>query len=269
MAQNLIRFFEKILGKERAHYLRLVGMFVRRELKVKYRGTFLGYIWSMLNPLLFMVILSAVLGRFVNNIPHYNIYILCGILFWNFTTLTIMIGTNSIAANGGLLKKIKVPIWVFPMVPAGTALTNFILALLPFGIVCLIKDAIPPWQIVFLPLIMGVYAIFLYGLTLIFASLNVFFRDVSHVLEPVMQLGMYATPILYARETLPADGLARTLLAYNPFTYFVETVRGVMFTGPDRPDLFHVQTICLLSISSLSLGLFFYKKCKPKIVFHL
>ncbi|RYZ81134.1 MAG: ABC transporter permease, partial [Proteobacteria bacterium] len=92
--------------KARLHYLSLVSLLVRRELKVKYRGTFLGYIWSMLNPLLTMLIITLVFKHFNKGTPDYNLFVLSGILCWNLASQTIILGTQAIVAAQGLLKKV-------------------------------------------------------------------------------------------------------------------------------------------------------------------
>lgn len=260
---------KRLIGPQRWHYLSLVFLLTKRELKVKYRGTFLGYLWSMVNPLLFMTILSVVLGGFVKNIPNYSIYLLSGILFWNFATISISIGTNSIVQNAPLIKKVKIPYWIFPFVPLGTALTNFALALVPFFAISLIKGVSPPFKIIFLPILLFFFFLFLFGVSLALSSLNVFFRDISHVLEPVLQILFYATPIIYSRSVPGIHDKAANILKFNPFMYFIEFGRSLLFNSPDVITNLHYILIPLLSFSSLLIGAIVYKKSKKKIIFNL
>ena len=253
---------------ERFKYLRVVFLLVKRDLKVKYRGSFLGYMWSMLNPLLFMLIISFVFSKFMKDIPNYSLYVLSGILFWNMANLALIGGTHSIAANAHLIRKIKLPIWVFPCVPLGTAFMNFVLSLAPFCAVMLWTGHIPNWKIVFLPALLGLYAIFLLGVSLTLATLNVFFRDVGHVLEPLLQITFYATPIIYDRShsSLPAE--FKNILSLNPFTHFIEAARAILLGTLEQPIVVAGQLIFFAGLS-LSIGTYCFKKAKSKFIFNL
>ncbi len=255
----LSRFFTPA----RKHYLAIVVMLVRRELKVKYRGTMLGYLWSMLNPLLFMVIISVVFSHLVKGIENYSIFVLAGILFWNMVSMSIVAGTGSIVANANLIQKVRMPLWVFPLVPLGSSLMNMALALIPYTIICLVLNVGVTWQLGLLPLILVLTAMFLAGITLCLASLNVFFRDVSHVLEPLMTLAFYATPVIYDRGVLP-EKISR-LLGFNPFVHYIEAFRAIIFPGVRPVSATDLTILACLSIVSLIGGSLIYKKAKRKI----
>ncbi len=253
---------------ERFKYIRVVSLLVKRDLKVKYRGSFLGYLWSMLNPLLFMLIISFVFSKFMKDIPNYNLYVLSGILFWNMANLALVGGTHSIAANAHLIRKIKLPIWVFPCVPLGTAFVNFVLSLVPFCVVMLWTGHVPGWKIAFLPFVLFLYAIFLLGISLTLSTLNVFFRDVGHVLEPILQITFYATPIIYDRShsSLPAE--FKNILSLNPFTHFIEAARAIMVGNLEQPFVV-AGVLMLVASSSLAVGTFCFKKAKSRFIFNL
>lgn len=258
----------KIALKQRLHYAELVMMLVKRELKVKYRGSILGYLWSMLNPLLFMVIISIVFSFLIKGIENYNLFVLSGILFWNMVTLTLNLGTTSIVRNAALLQKVRIPIWVFPLVPAGLGITNFLLSLVPYLCVFLWSGrAIPP-QFWLAPVIFVLALVFLSGISLTLSTVNVFFRDVAHVLEPLLTLLFYATPVIFNRhgDNIPAK--IKQLLGLNPFTHFIEAFRATIFGG-DWISLQDFGVLVLLSGLSLSLGAWTYKSQKYKIIFNL
>ncbi|MBI2602723.1 MAG: ABC transporter permease [Deltaproteobacteria bacterium] len=246
----------------------LLKLLVHRELKLKYRGSVLGYLWSMLNPLFFMIIISLVFSRLIRGIENYDIFVLSGILFWNMTAHSLTGGTSSFVNNAGLLMKVKTPIWVFALVPLGSALTNLVLALIPYTIFVLFKGVMIPWTVVFLPVVLFLYALFLAGLSLVLSTMNVFFRDVAHVLEPLIQLAFYATPIIYDRQHPMIPESIRMIIGLNPFTQFVEMFRQTIF----RFDAFHYHfliSISVLAVISLALGLTVFQKKRAMIAFKL
>lgn len=265
----ILEFAKRRIGPTRLHYLTIVWMLVRRDLKVKYRGTVLGYLWSMLNPLLFMITISLVFSHLVKGIAHYNIYVLSGILFWNMVSMSIVGGTGSLVANAHLIQKIRVPMWVFPLVPLGSSLTNLALAMIPFLLVSLVSSVGFSSQVWLLPFVLFVIAVFLLGIALGLSSLNVFFRDVAHVLEPVMTLLFYATPIIYDRQAASMPENISRLLGLNPFVHFVEAFRSVVFSG--APSLSWGKGVLLIAMAGTSMGIggMIYKRVRTKISLNL
>jgi ABC-type polysaccharide/polyol phosphate export permease len=222
----------------------------------------------MVNPLLFMFLVSAVFGRIVNDIPNYNLYVLSGLLAWNMGSIAIVLGTQSIVLNAHLLRKVRLPMWVFPLVPLGASSTNFVLSLVPFSFLYAWSGVAPTFAMLALPVVLVLYALFITGLSLALSTLNVFFRDVGHVLEPVMQLTFYASPIIYARDAMAMPEGVRTLLAFNPFVHYIEAFRSCLVLG-QLPSLAAFATLTALAGLSLSVGGFIYKKGKRKIIFNI
>jgi ABC-type polysaccharide/polyol phosphate export permease len=258
----------KAIVKQRLHYLELVSLLVRRELKVKYRGSLLGYLWSMLNPLLFMVIISVVFSFLMRGIENYNLYVLSGILFWNMVTLGLNLGTTSIVRNTPLLQKIRIPIWVFPVVPAGLGVTNFLLSLVPYFLVFTFSGRPWPDQIWLAPFVVAMILIFLASMAVTLATANVFFRDISHVLEPLLTLAFYGTPIIYDRHASNIPEKIRELLALNPMTHFVEAYRATVFGG-SSVNWSELGIIAMFTAGSVTLAAITYKSNKNKIIYNL
>jgi ABC-type polysaccharide/polyol phosphate export permease len=267
---NLTRYLPvnlRISIEERFHYLSLVAMLVRRELKVKYRGAILGYAWSMLNPLLTMLVITMVFGHLTRGIPNYNLFVLSGVLTWNVTTQTITLGTQAIVGAQGLLKKVKLPIWIFPMVPLGSSATNFALSLIPYTIFFMFSDLpLPADFLLFLPVFLTFVA-FLCGVSLLLSCLNVFFRDVGHTLDPIMALFFYASPIIYDRHSDMIPENIALLLGFNPFTHFIEAMRVALYGG--QLTLKKYAIIFSLACLALGVGILTYKKVKTKILYNL
>mgnify|MGYP006275174901 CR=1 FL=1 len=253
----------------RLHYLDLVIMLVRRELKVKYRGSVLGYVWSMINPLLFMVIISVVFSFLMRGIENYNLYVLSGILFWNMVTLSLSVGSMSIVRNGPLMMKVRVPAWIFPVVPAGVAVTNFVLSILPYTIVYGFSGRPVPDQVWLAPFLFVLTLVFLAGLAITLSVVNVFFRDVSHVIDPLLMLTFYATPVIYDRGAPEVPEAGRWLLGLNPFTHFIEAFRAAMFGGAYHVTPLDMARLFVMAVASMAIGLWIYKLNVKKLIFYV
>ena len=250
------------------HYVALITLLIRRELKVKYRGSTLGYLWSMLNPLLFMVIISVVFSFIMRGIENYNLFVLSGILFWNMVTLSLNLGATAIVRNASLLQKVRIPIWVFPVVPAGLGVTNFMLSLLPYFVVYAFSGRAWPAQLWLFPFILVLTLVFLTSLSIILSTMNVFFRDVAHVMEPLLTLLFYGTPIIYDRHGANFPAKAQDLLILNPFTHFVEAYRATIFGG-QTVTMSELEVICLLTVLSVGIATWTYKRSKNQIIYNL
>lgn len=271
-AGNAFSTATKVLGKvmspATAHYLLVVAILVRRDLKVKYRGSLLGYAWSMLNPLLFMLILTMVFSHLVRGIEHYHLYVLSSMLLWTMGNTAISMGTQSISSNALILRKIKMPVWVFPCVPLGSSFQNLILALFPYLVIHIGTGLSFKAELIAAPLVLFAFCIFVCGISLTLSSLNVFFRDVGHVMEPVMALLFYATPVFYSRTQPEFSERIQNLLALNPFTHFLEAWRACWLPAY---SLNYSQLLICIACSALSatIGASVYKISKSKIIFKL
>jgi ABC-type polysaccharide/polyol phosphate export permease len=253
--------------RSRRIWIDLVALLVQRDLRVRYRGSFLGYMWSMMNPLLYMGILSFVFSHLMKfTIPHFPLFILCGILTWNLFHQSMIIGTNSIVANGALLRKVKVPSSLFPAASVCSVLVNFVLALIPYVIIGLVRGFSFSWAVLQLPVVMVALVIFTFGLVLATASMNVKFRDVSHTLDPLLQFLFYGTPVVYPITALPERYQA--ILWLNPLAHFVNAMRQVLFDGSFL-DLGTVLTIYGLAGAALAFGAFVYSKMRDEFIFYV
>ena len=256
------------MNAELKRNLSLVRQLVMRDLAVKYRGSLLGYLWSMLNPLLFMMILSFVFGHFMKGIPDYNLFILSGILAWNMGSQSISMSTHALVNNAGLLRKVRVDHWVFQLVPVCTSFVNFVLALAPFTFIYWHSHRPVSAEIVYLPVVLILYVIFLLGIGLVLGTLNVFFRDVGHMLEPVLQLCFYATPIIYDRNSSNIPRWAAELLSFNPFTHYIEASKACLYGGQGSLSHSFLQMI-LFSFLSIVLGVLVHLRARTRFAFRL
>jgi ABC-type polysaccharide/polyol phosphate export permease len=247
---------------------RLFALLVRRDLKIKYRGSFLGYLWSMLNPLLFMVVLSLVFSKLVRGVEHYELYVLSGILFWNMTSFTLISGTHSFVSNAPLLRKIRLPYWLFALVPLGTAGMNLLLALVPYTALLIWQGVDVPPTIVLAPVVVALYGVFLAGVSLFLATANAFFRDVAHVIEPVLQLTFYATPVIYSLDNAAIPEAVRHLLSLNPTSIFLGLFRSTVY-APNPPEAWQLLYAALAVVVSCLAGCVAYKLNRNALAFRI
>lgn len=240
---------------------------VKRDLKVRYRGSMLGYAWSMLNPLLSMTILAAIFSHVVKiETEHYPLYVLSGLIAWNMFAQSVGAGVHSIVNNSFILRKVAVPSWVFPTASISSAVVNSVLALLPYGLISLFLKHPLSLTLIQLPLIFVLYFLFIHGVVMILSSLNVLFRDVGHVVEPVLQILFYGSPVLYAANVVPEK--IRELLILNPVAHFIEAVRAALYSGQwlSAQQLF---ILTLLALLSPLLGRLVYQRTRDGFIYAL
>ena len=224
----------------------LIITLVSRELKARYRGTALGFFWSLINPLLLLGVYSVVFGiilpnstgRIVNiNIRgiNYTIFLFTGILPWIWFTSSILDASNVLYIHGNLIKKIRFPLEVLPIMNVLTNLMHFLLAI-PI-LLCFIlffgKGVyLTPW-ILFLPVALFVQIIFTTGLCFLVSALTVHFKDLKDILSNLLTLWFFATPVIYPFMTpqIQNSRPLRLLLALNPMTHIIEAYHYTFFFG--------------------------------------
>ncbi len=249
------------------HWFSVVGLLVKRDLKVRYRGSILGYLWSMLNPLLMMGILSIVFSYAMRvQVESYPAYVLSGIVAWNLFAQSINLGVNCFLDNSSLMKKVRMPAWVFPTAIVSSASIHAFLALIPYLVLAHFLSVQLGWAFLQLPIVFGLFYIFIEGIVLVTASLNVFFRDIGHVVEPILQIVFYATPIIYPFEMIP-DKWA-FVLKLNPLYYFMEGFRACLYSE-ELLSVTSLLMMCGLALFSLMIGLFVFARSRDKFLYYI
>ncbi len=188
-------------------YRDLILTLVARELKVRYRRSTIGFLWTMLQPLLMMGVYDLVFSNlFKAPIPDYAIYALAGILFWNFFSQSIVSSMNSLRGNAQLLQKLPVPKAVFPLATVLSGLLNLLFALVPMLLILLITRHALSWSLLFLPVSILLAGVFTLGAGLLLSPLAVFFHDVVELIGVLLTLLMYLTPLFYRMQDTPREG---------------------------------------------------------------
>lgn len=238
-------------------YRELILNFVLRDVKEKYQGTLLGYLWALIMPLptmaVFVLVFTYVLPV---KIPNYPLYLLIGILAWNNLFVSLSDSTWSIRRGGELLRKICIPSEVFPISAVITNLVTLclsILLLVPFLVIYRISPTCNLW---FLPMIILWQALFCCGLGMILALAHVRFRDMGPLVETLLGMWFYATPVFYATDLMSEK--ARMLYYLNPTAVMVDLYRwSILSNAP--PSLFHLLVWAVITTALLVVGFWSYK----------
>ena len=209
----------------------LLSELVRTDFKLRYQGSVLGYAWSLLRPLLLFLILYIVFVKFLkidrgSGIQHFPIYLLLGIVLWNFFNELTFQGLGAIVGRGDLIRKIKIPRWIIILSSSLSALINLALNLMVVGIFMIINQVEIMSSILWLPLILLQIYILSLGLSLFLSAAFVKYRDVSYIWEVLMQAAFYLTPILYPISMITNETFKK-LLFMNPMAQAIQDARYV------------------------------------------
>lgn len=247
----------------------LLQNLVVKELKVRYRNSILGFFWSLLNPLLVMIIFNVIFGQvFRLGIKNFPIYLLSGLLAWNFFNLSVSGATGSVVGNSALVKKVSFPREILPLSVVLANLVNFLLELIVlFGF--LIYYRVPFFlYIPALAVIVILQTVFVSGLALMLSAANTYFRDIQYIVSVLVMTLFYLTPIIYNTEMIEKMSITKTypiiLIIYkaNPITAFTEMYHSVLY-GAQMPGLDYFLYALVGSLISLFFGAWVFRRLKP------
>lgn len=212
-------------------YRALVWALVCRHLSARYRGSVLGFFWSFLNPLCLIAVYALVFRYYMRftQVENYTLFLFSGLLPWIWFSSGLLGATSSIASGGNLITKALFPPHVLPTVEVITNLANFLFALPLIIIFMLISGGLPTASLLALPFVILVEFFFLLGLSLAFSALNVYYRDIQHILGNLLTLWFFLCPIIYPAESIP-ERLRFTLLI-NPIAVFTQMYQGIFVHG--------------------------------------
>lgn len=205
----------------------LLAELVRTDFKLRYQGSLLGYAWSLLKPLLLFVILYIVFVHFLNigkDVPHFPVYLLLGIVLWNFFTEMTSQSLSSIVGRGDLIRKIRISRWIIVFASSLSAFINLLLNLVVVTVFAFINNVEFSYTVLLLPIFIAEIYIFALGLSLFLAAAYVKFRDISYIWEVVLQAGFYATPIIYPLSMITNE-LVQKLLLLSPIAQAIQSAR--------------------------------------------
>ncbi len=248
-------------------YRSLVYNLTSRELKARYKSSVLGFVWSLLNPLAMMLVFTVVFSVLAPNktIERYPIFLLCGLLAWNFFSASVMSGTNSIIANSGLVKKMYFPREVLPIATVLANLVNFLLSLVVlFGVLIVFRSNLSPW-LWELPIVILIQTVFTIGVVLLLSTIQVYYRDTMLMLDVIMLAWFFLTPVFYPMTYLPTTlqvfgvtvDVQRLSYILNPMASFINMYRDLLYYGSHTaPDFFWRTSVTALIVFAFGYWVF-------------
>ncbi|HEY9778133.1 MAG TPA: ABC transporter permease [Planktothrix sp.] len=223
--------------RELQHVKFALASFVINNLRRRYRRSILGFAWSLLNPLLTMVVLTTVFSLlFHRNAQNYAVFVFTGLLPWQFLSDSIINGGISIVQNEHFLKKVYIPKTFFPLVAVGTEGVNFALSLSSMLILGLFIGLHPSPTLLLVPLAVAVLTVFNLAMAIALSILTIYFRDLTHIIKIVLSAAFYLVPIIYPLDQIPAQ--FRSYFFLNPIYYFINLFRVTINDGrlPTAPE---------------------------------
>lgn len=256
-----MKIIDKI--KEIYKYRHMLYTIVKQDIRGKYKGSMLGFLWSLLNPLLLLLVYATVFQLvFKVDIPNYPIYLFIALMPWNFFSYTISMGTTCVVSNAGILKKVYFPREILPLATVISNTINYIfgaiiiiIALIFFSPIGLSVYAL--W----LPIIVLIQAIFSLACIMILSAINVYARDIQYIMNPIMMIWFYATPVLYKSDMVPEKYIG--LYNLNPMVKIMDGYRSILY-DKQMPNLYWLSLIFVSSMIFLFIAYLIFDKLQRK-----
>ena len=249
-------------------YRFVITSLVAKDFKVRYRNMSLGVLWSLLNPLIMMSVLTFIFTKIFGNPGDrtYPLAVLCGLVPFNFFSLAWLTGTVSLLENASLIKRVPVPRQIFPI---ASVLSNCLHLLIQIGLLLAVIVAFGRgvnihW--LWLPLIWGLEILFVLGLSLMFSAINVYVRDTRYVVESVNTILFWLVPIFYSFTVIPPQ--YRAVYQFNPVAALVMMMRTILLEGK-APVLNTLENLVLVSLFTFAVGLLVFSSLRKKFYEYL
>lgn len=250
----------------------ILKQLVTKDFKRKYRRSVLGIAWSVLNPLMMMIVMSVVFSFvFRADIENYPLYLILGNITFSFMSESTSQALMSFIDAAPLLKKVRVSRFVFPVQKVLFALVNFTFSLVAVALVMLWFRVVPTWHIIWLPVCLFLLVLFCSGIGLIVGSLAVFFRDVVHLWSVILTAWTYLTPIFWVPTQLAANGApawVMSIVELNPMYGFVTFMRDI-FLWNQNPSMQTLGLCVIWAVIVLGIGILVFRKTQHKFILYI
>lgn len=250
--------------KDLYNYRELLKTSVKKDIGGKYKHSFLGVLWSFINPLLQILVYALIFPLVMKNggsYKDYTVFMVCGLIPWAYFTTVINRASFIMIENGNILKKVYFPRSILPLSLVTSETINFLVSCIIILAFIVIKGFGISKIILFFPLVLLIQYVLLLGIALIFSAVTVYMRDIQHFIGVVLQLLFYATPIVYSIDTIPEN--FRWILKWNPMTYIIEGYRAI-FYNQTMPDLKSLGVLGIISIIILIVGYLLFNKLQKR-----
>ena len=259
MLEKLKRFYQ---------FDELLKQLVVRDVKLKYRRSYLGYLWSILNPLMLMMVLVVVFSNlFRFDIPNFPLYLLAGQTVFNFMIEATNMAVGSITGNSALLKKTYVPKYIFTLSKVGSSLVNLIFSLGALLLVMIYTGAEFSWSLLLLPAVILQVLIFSLGISLFLAAATVFFRDIQYLWGVFTAMWMYLTPLFYPVTIIPEE-YRWAYINLNPMYQYIEQFRAVVLHA-QAPNFSSMLMGFFVAFAFLVLGAWYFNKKQDEFILYI
>lgn len=249
--------------KELYKYREFLRTNVKKDIRGKYKASFLGVLWSFINPLL-QVVVYAIVFPYIMRVQtdNYLVFLICGIIPWTWFTMSLTLGTTCITNNGNLIKKVYFPREILPISTVTSGAVNFLISCIIIVLFALFSGIGITWHIVFLPLIMILQYIITLSIVFLTSAFNVYVKDVEYMVTFIINLMFYATPILYTSSMFAGSKFA-FIFKLNPMAYIVESYRNI-FYAHEIPGLKSMMALFCIGIVLLAVCYMIFKKLEKR-----
>ena len=249
----------------------LLWSLVKKELIIRYKGSVLGFLWSLLTPLFLMVVYSFVFGYIFQKfeMKNYSIYLLVGLLPWTFFSISLSNSVTCFLTNGGLITKVYFPRSLVPVSIVLAQAVHFFLSLIPLAGFMLFFHIDFSWKIILLPVVILIHIIMTCGIAMLLSSLFIFFRDIQQLMETILLTWFFVSPIIYPVSMIQERHLVWTFLKWNPLNCFLELYHGILYFPTYGNPPLHLETFLAAGFSAIFffvLGLFVLTRKEAEMI---
>lgn len=245
----------------------LLEELIKRDFDRKYKGALLGAAWSVMNPLLTLLIMNVVFGHFFGNtIEHYTIYLFCGTVVFSFFSESTAEGLMALVANSHIFTKVNVPKYLFLLAKNAQTLINFFLTLLVFLLFCVLNGIVFSWSFLLLLYPVVMLLLFNLGMGFILSALYVFYRDIQYLWSVLTQFLLYLSAVFYSIDSFPEQ--VQNLFLINPLYLFIRYFRMIVLDGVIPTAGLHLL-IAFDALAVLALGIWIYRKNDTEFLYYV
>ena len=253
-------------------YRPLLQELVIRDIKVRYRKSVLGILWTVLNPLLNMLVMTAVFQTiFASTIEFFALYVMIGNVVFGFVSEATTRGMNSILWNASLIKKVYIPKYFFPLANVLSSVVNFLFSYVAMILVMVVIGAPFRW-LMLTSIVPFIYlVIFSYGMSLLLCSINVFFRDIQHLYSVFLTIWMYLSAIFYSVEDIAVHEQGKIIaqiISFNPLYQYIRFFREVIIDGV-FPGITHNLFCGGIALLTFAIGFIVFNRAQKKFILHI
>lgn len=248
-------------------YYYLLTILVKKDLKKKYKDSFLGILWSLLNPLLNMIVITIVFSElFKSNVDNFPVYMLSGVLLFGFFSSSTSASMKSVILSANLISKVYIPKYIITI---SNIISNFIffaISLIDLVFIMVVTKAAITINIIYAPGYLLLFFLFSCGISLILATITVFFRDIEHIYGVLTTVLMYASALFYPAEIIPDK--YQFILTLNPVYYFIKGFRDVVYSGSTL-DINNLLICLIIAVTSMIIGIVVFEKNQDKFILYV